>query len=564
MLNPDSPESQSTSETNESFGDLLVQYERSHAKAEDGSRQIQATVISISNDSILLDIGYKIEGVLPLTVFQAAGGKSGVKAGDKMAVTIKGRNPEGYYELAYGKIQRPTDWAALEKAFVDKETILGTVIEAVKGGLSIDVGVRAFMPASRTGARDAADMEKLVGQEIRCRITKLDVTDEDVVVDHRVIADEEAQAAQQRRLEQIKEGDTLHGAVRSITDYGAFVDLGGLDGLLHVGDISWGRIGKPSDVLSIGQELEARVLKVDYDKRRVSLGLKQLQPHPWDSVTDKYKPGGRVRGAVTRVVEFGAFVELEPGIEGLIHISEMSWAKKVKKPSDVVSPGDTVDVVVLAVSSGDRRISLGLKQALGDPWLDIPNKFAIGSIIEGPVTSLTKFGAFVQLAEGVEGMIHVSDINGEKRIDHPGDVFKVGQSVKAQILEIDTERRRLRLGIKQMAPSGLDEYIAEHQAGDSVTGRIVALSTGEASIELGEGVYGVSRFAESNTAKKIDRQDTVKADLASLSTMLQQRWKTGKREDKAGSQTLAVGQIRSFRISRIDSPAKIIELELEP
>jgi small subunit ribosomal protein S1 len=557
----DTPEPASSSETSESFGDLLAQYEKSHTgKTDDGRRQLQGTVISVSADSITLDIGYKIEGVLPLAVFQKAGGKGSPQPGDTLAVTIKGRNAEGYYELTTGRIRRPADWAALEKAFTDKATILGTVIGVVKGGLSVDVGVRAFMPASRTGVRDAAEMEKLVGQELACRITKLDVTNEDLVVDHRVIAEEEALAVLQRRFAEMKEGETVRGTIRSLMEYGAFVDLGGVDGLLHIGEISWGRVNKPEDVLSIGQEIEARVLKIDFEKRRISLGMKQLQPHPWDSVPEKYRIGERVRGSVTRILDFGAFVELEPGIEGLIHLSEMSWAKKARKPSDVVKPGDGVEVVVLGLNPAERRISLGLKQALGDPWQDVPQRFAPGTVIEGPVTSVTKFGAFVLLAEGVEGLIHVSDISAEKRIDHPGDVFKVGQIAKAQVLEVDTERRRLKLGIKQMAPSGMEEYIAEHKAGDAVTGRIVAVMGSEARVELGEGVYSTCKIAAASASKSKDnKQDGGAVDLASLTSMLQQRWKSGKAE---AAPDLSVGQIRKFRIAKLDPGAKSIEVEL--
>jgi len=549
-------------ESNESFGDLLAQFEKSNKrKADDGTSQLQGTVISVSADTIFLDIGFKIEGVLPLTTFQSATRGATPQPGDKMAVAIKGRNAEGYYELSYGKIQRPRDWAALEKAFAEKTTIVGTVIEVVKGGISVDVGVRAFMPASRTGARDAAEMEKLVGQEIRCRISKIDATDDDVVVDHRVVAEEEARAEQQRRFSEIREGDIVQGSVRSLTDYGAFIDLGGVDALLHVGEISWARVNNPADLLAVGQQIEAKVLKVDAERGRISVGMKQLQPHPWDSVPQKYRTGERVRGSVTRVLDFGAFVELEPGVEGLVHLSEMSWAKKSRRPSDVVKPGDTVEVVVLAVSPAEKRISLGLKQALGDPWQEAPRKFPAGSIIEGPVTSVTKFGAFVQLAEGVEGMIHVSDISGEKRIDHPADVFKLGQIVKAQVLEVDKERRRLKLGIKQMMPSGLDEYIAEHKPGDAVTGRIVELRGLEAQVELGEGVRASGKITPKQTDKE-QKQAEVRVDLSALSSMLKERWKTGKTEGTGGRREISVGQICTFKIVRLDPQAKRIEVEL--
>ena len=378
MSDPHIPESQSTDESPESFGDLLTQYERSHShKAEDGSKRLQGTVVAVTPDSVLLDIGYKSEGILPFAVFESAG--ETVKPGDKLLVSVKGRDPEGYYELTRFKVGRPKDWESLEQAFAAKTTILGTVTAVVKGGLSVDVGVRAFMPASRTGTRDAAEMEKLVGQEIRCRITKLDVTDEDVVVDRRVIAEEEQNSNKERRYAEIQEGDIVNGTVRSLTEYGAFVDIGGVDALLHISDISWSRVNSAGDVLSPGQQIEVRVLKVDAEMKRISVGMKQLEAHPWDAVGEKYKTGDRTRGVVTRLTDFGAFVELEPGVEGLIHISEMSWVKRVKKPSDLLKSGDSVEAVILGVNLAERRMSLGLKQALGDPWADAAQRFAVGT-----------------------------------------------------------------------------------------------------------------------------------------------------------------------------------------
>jgi small subunit ribosomal protein S1 len=431
----------------------------------------------------------------------------------------------------------------------------------VKGGLSVDVGVRAFMPASRSGAKDAAELEKLVGQEISCRIIKLDVADEDVVVDRRAVLEEEERANKERRYQEVKEGDVVQGTVRSLMDYGAFVDIGGVDALLHVADLSWGRINKPSDVLSVGQQVEAKILKVDTAKRRISLGMKQLQPHPWDLASERYKAGERVRGSVTRVADFGAFVELEKGVEGLIHLSEMSWSKKVRKPSDVVKQGEQVEVVILGVNQAERRISLGLKQALGDPWTDVQQRFPAGAVVEGSVISLQKFGAFVQVAEGVEGMIHVGDITAEKRINHPQDVLKMGQVVKAQVLEIDGEKRRLRLGMKQLVPTSLDEYIAEHKEGDVVTGRMIDVSSGRARVELGEGIQATCRMGEAPAAAPEEEQSAAsKADLSSLSSMLQAKWKGG--QDKAARREPArAGQVRSFRIVKLDAAAKRIELE---
>jgi small subunit ribosomal protein S1 len=559
MSTPGSPEPQSIGEADESFKDILSQFEQSKSrKPAEAGKGREGAVIAVTADSVLVDIGFKTEGILPLKAFQSAGA---VKPGDKLVVSIKGRDPEGYYELTLGRIERPKDWAALQKAFTEKTTIVGTVTAVVKGGLSVDVGVRAFMPASRSGVRDAAEMQKLVEQEIRCRITKLDETEEDVVVDRRIVLEEEERAEKGRRYSEVKEGLVVTGTVRSLTDYGAFVDIGGVDALLHVSDISRSRVSKPADVLSVGQEIEVKVLKIDSEKRRISVGMKQLEPDPWDSVAAKFKPGERARGTVTRILDFGAFVEIEPGIEGLIHISEMSWAKKVRTPSDVVKPGDTVEAVILGVSPGERRISLGLKQALGDPWADVAQKFAVGSVVEGPVTSLTKFGAFVQLSEGIEGMIHVSDMSAEKRINHPQDILKIGQSVKAQVLEVDSEKRRLKLGIKQMVPTSIEEYIAERQVGSVVSGRVMEISGAQARVELGEGIQGTCRIPAESGAKEQAAVES-KTDIGSLSSMLNARWKGGASATSSKPEAVRTGQIRSFRITKLDPAAKKIELEL--
>jgi len=393
------------------------------------------------------------------------------------------------------------------------------------------------------------------------------------VVDRRAIAEDEERAGKQRRFSELKEGDTVQGEVRSLTDYGAFVDIGGADALLHVGEISWRRVNKPSDVLSTGQQIEAMIIKIDSDKRRIAISMKQLQPHPWDAVAEKYKAGERVHGTVTRLTDYGAFVELDPGIEGLIHISEMSWAKRVRTPSDVVKPGETVEAVILGVNPGERRISLGLKQALGDPWAGVAQKFAPGTVIEGAVTSLTKFGAFVQLAEGVEGMIHVSEISAEKRVNHPQEVLRAGQVVKAQVLALDPEKRLIRLSMKQLVPTGMDEYLAEHKEGDIVTGRMVEVSEGRARVELGEGVVATCRMPEERAAKPAqededkraerDSPSSSKPDLSSLGSMLQTRWKSGATADEAKPEGMRAGQIRKFRIAKLDAAAKKIELELE-
>jgi small subunit ribosomal protein S1 len=536
----------------ESFLDLLKDYEQHHA----AKGQLEGTVISVSDELVFVDIGYKTEGTLPVSAFSKP-----VNPGDKLLVSISGRDPEGgFYLLSRTRVQMPTDWSALERAFAEKATIMGTVSAVVKGGLSVDVGVRAFMPASRSGAKDAAEMEKLVGSEIRVRITKLDVADEDLVVDRRAVLEEEARASQGRRYEELQEGATVHGTVRSLADYGAFVDIGSVDGLLHVAEISWSRVNHPSDVLTVGQEIEAKVLKIDTDKRRISLSMKQLQPHPWEAVPSKYTVGDRVRGTVSRLADFGAFVELEPGIEGLIHISEMSWAKKVRKAGDLLKEGESVEVVILGITPAEKRIALGLKQALGDPWKDAAARYAAGTVIEGPVTSVQKFGAFVQLTEGVEGMVHVSELS-DKHVNHPQEVVKLGQRVQVMVLAIDPEKRQIRLSMKQLIPTGLDEYIEEHKVGDVVSGRLLEVNGDRGRAELGDGIQADARFAAKASGQSAGAS-TSKADLSSLTSMLQNKWKTGA-SVSANPDDLRAGQIRSFKITKLDPEAKKIEVTLE-
>lgn len=570
---PDSPRDQVTAESPsedpaeepseplEDFANILLQFERSHThKPESGARQIEGVVISLSAEQVFLDIGYKTEGVLPRTAFP--NNAEEVKPGEKVPVSVKGRNEEGYYDLTRFKVAQPRDWSALEEAFAQKLAVVGTVTGVVKGGLTVDIGVRAFMPASRSGTREAAELEQLVGQEITCRITKLDVTDEDVVVDRRAVLEEQARALQEGRLAALEPGEVLEGTVRSLAPYGAFVDLGGFDGLLHVSDISWSRVSKPEDVLSVGQQIQVRILKVDPATKKISLGLKQLQPEPWETAATKYQLGQRVTGRVTRLADFGAFVEIEPGIEGLIHISEMSWGKKIHHPSDVLKEGDTVDAVILAIKPEERRISLGLKQTLSDPWSDVTMKFPIGSQIEGPVTKLMPFGAFVQIAEAVEGLVHVSEISAEKRIHHPQDVLRVGQVVKAQVLGIAPEKRQIKLSIKQLIPTSIDEYIAEHKVGDVVSGRVVSEAGTGAAIELGEGIIATCRAGKSASAATETKAAAGKADLSSLTSMLQSRWKGNIPAPSTAPEPLRAGQIRSFKITKIDAGSKSIEVQL--
>ena len=553
-------------EPQEDFGALLSQFEKSHShKAAPGQKQLQGTVISLSADQVFLDIGYKTEGVLPRSAFN--NNAEGVKVGDSFPVSVTGRNEEHYYELSRFKVAQPRDWSALEAAFAEKTAVVGTVTEVVKGGLRVDVGVRAFMPASRSGTKDAAELEKLVGTEITCRITKLDVMDEDVVVDRRLVLEEQARGLVEGRRAALKEGDTVGGTIRSLVPYGAFVDLGGIDGLLHISDMAHTRVAKAEDVVAVGQEVQVRILKIDPETKKISLGLKQLQAEPWATVPERFQAGQRVTGTVTRLQDFGAFVEIEPGVEGLIHISEMSWGKKVRHPSDVVKEGDRVDAVILGIKPEERRISLGLKHAMADPWLEVRQKFPEGSQIEGPVTKIMNFGAFVQLADGIEGLVHVSEIVADRRISHPSDVLRAGQVVKALVLAIDTEKRQIKLSMKQLVPTSIDEYIAEHKAGDVVSGRVVELSGTLTVVELGEGIRAQCRVKAAaapvaGLVSATEKKAAGKADLSSLSSLLSARWKGNAPAVAAKAEPLSEGQIRSFKIVKLDADAKKIEVEL--
>ncbi len=585
-LDPNLPGAALTEETEEQdFASLLRENDQSRANAVDrsgGSKQIDATVVAVSADTVFLDIGYKTEGILPLSGFGA--NEKAVEPGDVVRVTVKGRDADGYYELTRQRTATPKDYSSLEEAFEAKGTVLGTVTGVVKGGLTVDIGMRAFMPSSRTGTRDAAEMEKLVGQEIRVRITQLDLEGgesgrPDAVVDRRSVLEEEQRANADARFSELAEGQTVQGTVRSLTDFGAFVDLSGADALLHISDMAWHRVGNPAEIVSVGDVIEAKILKIDSSdasKRRIAVGLKQLQAHPWDTVPERFHLGDKVTGTVTRDADFGAFVELAPGVEGLIHISEMAWGKKARKPSDIVKVGDTVETVILAIDTEQKRIGLGLKQALGDPWVEVVKTIHPGAVVEGPVSRITKFGAFVELAPGVEGLVHISEITAEKRLNHPSDALRVGEMVKAQVLDIDREKRQLKLSIKQMVPTGLDEFILEHAVGDTVTGRIIDIDrvSNTARVELGEGIIAPCPVPPEDPTDAGTPAPTSGApvDLSQLGSLLAAKWKTdvsAKPQNTAkpaaaakDATSLAAGQVRSFRLKELEPETKKIALEL--
>jgi small subunit ribosomal protein S1 len=561
--NPVDPafEEQASPPEDTSFGDILSQFEQEQHEHETRGQALEGNVIAVQDDFVFVDIGRKTEGIVPLQSLRDESGNVTVQPGDKMLVNVTGRNAEGYYELSTIRVERPKDWSGLQEAFSEGRVIGGTVQEVVKGGLRVDIGARAFMPASRSGARDIAEMEKLVGQEIRCRITKLDVEKEDVVVDRRVVLEAEEKEKRDAAFNAIGEGQVLHGTVKTLMDFGAFIDLGGVDGLLHVADMSWSRVNKPADILDVGESVEVKVLKINRETRKISLGMKQLQPDPWSVAAEHFKVGDRVRGTVARIADFGAFVNLAPGVDGLVHVSEMSWSKKMRRPQDIVKVGDVVEVVVLGVNPAEKRISLGLKQALGDPWEEAQNKYPVGSVVEAPVTNIANFGAFVDLGEGVEGMIHVGDITRERRIEHPKDVLKAGQVVKAQVLEFDKERRRIRLGMKQLEPTSVDIWISEHQIGDSVTGRVTDVKPDRAKVELGDGVYGVCKLTSGEDEQESKGAGSNRADISQLGAMLAARWKSGP-DTEAEQKVIRAGQIRQFRLASVDPQSKRIELEM--
>ena len=566
------PREQSDESADMSFADILKEFEsttreprrpsrdakgKGKGKGRPSPQSRQGTVVGISGDFVLVDYGGKSEGIIPSADLMDASGNLSVKRGDTFDVAITGFNKEGMATLSRVAGPRPRDWDQLSAAHENKDIVAGRVTAVVKGGLTVDVGARAFLPASRSGVRDAAEMEKLVGQEIRVRIIKLDVDDEDVVVDRRSVLEEEAHQLRQNTLASLVEGSVVRGTVRSLASYGAFIDVGGVDGLLHVGDISWSRVTDPSTELAVGDVLDLRVLKVDQASGKISLGLKQMSPNPWDEAVAKLNPGDRVTGEVTRLADFGAFVEVMPGVEGLIHVSEMSWTKRIQRPGDVLKKGERVEAVVLKLDSATSRLSLGLKQVLGNPWDTIKDRYPTGKIIEGKVTRLAKFGAFVEVEEGIDGLIHVSEFTSERRIENPSEIVKVGQTVRAMVLSADPETKRLKLGMKQLEATAADQFAKEVAVGDRVTGRVLKVKGNEITVQLGEGVEGVC----------ILEQTLLQAPAAtagmSMAEQLAAAWKGGVKmpEAGAGAEPYREGELRSFTIKAIDAEGKKIRLQ---
>ncbi|HUA18197.1 MAG TPA: 30S ribosomal protein S1 [Bryobacteraceae bacterium] len=459
---------------------------------------LEGRIVKLHEKDVIVDFGYKSEGLVPIEQFAQPDGSVQVQVGDLIDVMVdrQGVQPEGYILLSHEKASRLRSWDNLEKAHRDGLVVSGRVTGRIKGGLSVDVGVPAFMPGSQIDTRPIHNLDSLLGQDIPVKIVKLNRRRGNVVVSRKMAVEEEQQVRKSAALQVLEEGATVTGIVKNLTDYGAFIDLGGIDGLLHVSDMSYGRVTHPSEVVHAGDELTVRVLKFDREKERISLGLKQLVPDPWESIEERYPGGSRVIGRVVSVTDYGAFVELEPGVEGLIHISEMTWSRRMKHPSKVVKVGDQVESVVLEVKPKERRVSLGIKQLEADPWTTVAERYAAGSVVEGRVRKLTDFGAFIEIEEGIDGLVHISDLSWTKRVKHPSEVVKKGQLVQAVILNIDAPNRRLSLGVKQLQPDAWESFFRAHMVGDVVRGRVCRAANFGVFVELAPGVEGLCHRSE--------------------------------------------------------------------
>ncbi len=486
------------------YARLLDIYDSSFRNIAEGE-VVKGTVLKVTPSEVVVDVGYKSEGMIPIGEFLDEHGQVTVQPGDIVDVLLeRTEDRDGYVVLSREKAEKMKIWDEVERAYAERKVVIGRVIERIKGGLAVDIGVRAFLPGSQIDIRPVRNLDALRGQELRMRVIKVNKKRGNIVLSRKVLLEEENAEKKKHTLESLAEGKVLKGVVKNLTDYGAFVDLGGIDGLLHITDMSWGRVGHPSELFKVNDEIDVIVLKYDPATERVSLGHKQLIPDPWANVMERYPVGGRATGKVVSLTDYGAFVELEPGVEGLIHVSEMSWSKRVKHPSKILAVGDTVEAMVLGVDPTARRISLGLKQVESNPWHDLAEKYPVGSRIRGRVRNLTEFGAFVEVEEDIDGLIHISDMSWSKRVKHPSEVLKKGDIVEAMVLNIDAENQRLSLGLKQLATDIWDDFFARHRVGDTVEGKVVRLTNFGAFVELDEGIEGlihVSEFDDSHAGR---------------------------------------------------------------
>jgi len=481
---------------NPNYQKLVAMYDDSMRNLIEGE-VVLGRVIGINNDSVIIDVGYKSEGLVSRSEFLGRNGELKVKVGDEVDVLLeKAEDQEGHVLLSRSKAERMRRWTEIEDAYKEGSIIHGRVIDRIKGGLTVDVGLRAFLPGSLVDIKPVKHLESLKGEELEFKVISLDRRRNNIVLSRKAVLEKEFAKKKAETLDRLEPNARMPGVVKNITDYGVFIDLGGIDGLLHITDISWGRVNHPSEHFSVGDEVEVAILKFDPDTERVSLGYKQKSEDPWTLVDKKYPPGSRVHGRVVSVVDYGAFVEIEEGVEGLIHVSEMSWTKKVVNPAKILNVGDEVEAIVSELDMDQRRISLSLRQTERNPWEELSDQFPEGSIIEGKVRNLTEFGAFVEITEGIDGLIHVSDMSWTKRVKHPSEVLKKGETVRARITHIDADNQRVSLSIKEFMPNEWDDFMGSHNVGDEVTGRVVNVTDFGLFIDIYEGLEGLAHISE--------------------------------------------------------------------
>ena len=499
----------------ENFAAMLEESFKGKGTAKGGELKeneiVRGTVVQLTKDYAVVDIGYKSEGQVPIQEFGLADGKPNVKVGDTVEVLLESReNDTGMVVLSKEKADKMRIWDEISAACERDELVEGTIVGRVKGGLSVDIGVKAFLPGSQVDLRPIRNLDKLIGEKFKFKVIKFNKKRGNIVLSRRVLLEKERETLKKDTLMRLKESAVLTGIVKNLTDYGAFIDLGGIDGLLHITDMSWGRVGHPSEMLNVGDELRVIVLKFDPATERVSLGLKQIQEDPWAHAAEKFPPGTRIQGKVVSLTDYGAFIEMEPGVEGLVHISEMSWTKRVKHPSKVMAIGDQVSAVVLDVDAKAKRISLGMKQTEPNPWTLLEEQYPIGSVIRGQVRNVTDFGIFVGVQEGIDGLVHVSDISWTQRIKHPGDLYKKGDEVEAVVLNIDVENERFSLGIKQLHPDPWTELPTKYPIGSRVKGKVTKVADFGAFVEIEPGIEGLVHVSELRDERVENPRDVVK------------------------------------------------------
>jgi small subunit ribosomal protein S1 len=475
--------------------DMSKLYDETFQNTKAGS-VIKGTILKVNKDYVVIDVGFKSEGVLPTEEF-TAGGECTVQAGDEVDVFLEQvEDSEGQIVLSKEKADRIRVWEKISKAYDDNESVEGVVVSRIKGGLSVDIGIRAFLPGSQVDIHPVRNLEKFIGKKLEMKIIKMNQKRGNIVLSRRVLLEDERKLLKADTLLNLEEGKILKGIVKNLTEYGAFIDLGGIDGLLHITDMSWGRVHHPSELFSLGDDVEVVVLKFDRENERVSLGYKQKTPDPWAAADQKYPIGSRVKGKVVSLTDYGAFVELESGLEGLVHVSEMSWTQKVRNPSKIVSVSDIVDAVVLNLDIKNKRISLGMKQVETNPWDIIVEKYPVGTNITGQIRNLTDFGAFVGLDEGVDGLIHISDMSWTRRVKHPSEILKKGEDVEAVVLQVDKNKERLSLGLKQMSPDPWINIKEKYPIDSVVTGKVVKITDFGVFVALDNGIEGLIHVSE--------------------------------------------------------------------